>query len=162
LVKAQFTRAPHHAMLRTTTAFTMLAARQQGECPAGPREKPRSIFELLPGDTSDDVLAHIRRQAGFVLPAERFTSGESGVWQRGLADLRHDRDGLSRDRTSHARAPAEHAGRPGLMLAATDARISGASSEQIYRFSSPIHAKPDDLARFHGTNERLAVAISRP
>ena len=46
---------------------------------------------------------------------------------------------------------------PGLMLAATDARYFSSISEQIYRFS-PIHAKAADLARLHGTNERLAVS----
>ena len=43
------------------------------------------------------------------------------------------------------------------MLGATDSRHFRGISDQIYRFS-PIRAKRDDLARFHGTNERLAVS----
>ena len=46
---------------------------------------------------------------------------------------------------------------PGLMIGATDARHFGAISDHIYRFS-PMRAKPDDLARFHGTNERISTA----
>jgi acetylornithine deacetylase/succinyl-diaminopimelate desuccinylase-like protein len=43
---------------------------------------------------------------------------------------------------------------PGLMVAATDSRHFTALSDHIFRFS-PVRAKPEDLARFHGTNERI-------
>jgi carboxypeptidase PM20D1 len=43
------------------------------------------------------------------------------------------------------------------MIAATDSRHFAPLSDHIYRFS-PVRAKPEDLARFHGTNERIAVA----
>ena len=46
---------------------------------------------------------------------------------------------------------------PGLMIAATDSRHFQDVSEHIYRFS-PVRARPEDLPRFHGTNERIAVA----
>jgi carboxypeptidase PM20D1 len=46
---------------------------------------------------------------------------------------------------------------PGLMLGATDARHFEPLSQQVLRFS-PVRAKPEDLSRFHGTNERIALA----
>jgi carboxypeptidase PM20D1 len=46
---------------------------------------------------------------------------------------------------------------PGLMLAASDARHFDAIAEHSYRFM-PIRFKPEDLARPHGTDERIAVA----
>ena len=46
---------------------------------------------------------------------------------------------------------------PGLTIGATDSRHFEAISDHIYRFS-PMRAKPEDLARFHGTNERMSVA----
>jgi carboxypeptidase PM20D1 len=46
---------------------------------------------------------------------------------------------------------------PGLMIGATDSRHFQAVSDHIYRFS-PVRAKPEDLSRFHGTNERMSVA----
>ena len=46
---------------------------------------------------------------------------------------------------------------PGLMLGATDARHFEPFTEQVFRFS-PIRAKAEDLARFHGTNERISLA----
>ena len=45
---------------------------------------------------------------------------------------------------------------PGLMLGGTDARHFEGLSQQVLRFS-PVRAKPEDLARFHGTNERIAL-----
>ena len=45
---------------------------------------------------------------------------------------------------------------PGLVLGATDARHYQALSPAVYRFL-PVLLKPDDLARVHGTNERIAV-----
>ena len=46
---------------------------------------------------------------------------------------------------------------PGLMVAATDSRHFTHLSDHVYRFS-PVRAKPEDLSRFHGTNERIATA----
>ena len=46
---------------------------------------------------------------------------------------------------------------PGLMIGATDSRHFEGVSDHIYRFS-PVRAKPEDLPRFHGTNERISAA----
>ena len=46
---------------------------------------------------------------------------------------------------------------PGLMIGATDSIHFGDISEHIFKFS-PVRAKPQDLPRFHGTNERIAVS----
>ncbi len=45
---------------------------------------------------------------------------------------------------------------PGLLVGGTDSRHFAAVSESIFRFS-PVHATPPDLARFHGTNERIGI-----
>ena len=46
---------------------------------------------------------------------------------------------------------------PGLMIGGTDARHMAAISDAVYRFS-PVRAFPADLARFHGTDERISIA----
>ena len=46
---------------------------------------------------------------------------------------------------------------PGLMVAATDSRHFESVADNVYRFS-PVRARPEDLARFHGTNERISTA----
>jgi carboxypeptidase PM20D1 len=42
-------------------------------------------------------------------------------------------------------------------VAATDSRHFTNVSDHIYRFS-PVRARPEDLTRFHGTNERIATS----
>ncbi|HWY24575.1 MAG TPA: hypothetical protein VNX47_06630, partial [Nevskia sp.] len=46
---------------------------------------------------------------------------------------------------------------PGLVLALTDSRHYADLAANIYRFG-PLRLKPEDLARIHGSNERVAVA----
>ena len=46
---------------------------------------------------------------------------------------------------------------PGLMLGATDSRHFQALSTNIFKFS-PVRALPEDLSRFHGTDERISLA----
>ena len=43
------------------------------------------------------------------------------------------------------------------MVAATDSRHYSAMTDNIFRFS-PVRATAEDLSRFHGTNERVAVS----
>jgi carboxypeptidase PM20D1 len=45
---------------------------------------------------------------------------------------------------------------PGMMIAATDSRHFDGVADNIYKFS-PVRAGPEDLPRFHGTNERIAL-----
>jgi carboxypeptidase PM20D1 len=45
---------------------------------------------------------------------------------------------------------------PSLTVGASDSRHYGALSQNIYRFG-PMRGTPEDLARVHGTNERLSI-----
>jgi carboxypeptidase PM20D1 len=157
LVAAQLTRAPEtNAMLRTTAAFTLLAAGNADNVLPG-RASATLNFRLLPGTSSDDVIAYAQRHAAAVLPADRFTvekltpgseaSAVSPTTARGYRVI---------ERALRELDPGVVVA-PGLMLAATDSRHFRDLAEQIYRFS-PIRATREDLARFHGTNERLAVS----
>jgi carboxypeptidase PM20D1 len=46
---------------------------------------------------------------------------------------------------------------PGLMVGGTDSRHFDGVADNVYKFS-PVRAKPEDLKRFHGTNERISIA----
>jgi len=46
---------------------------------------------------------------------------------------------------------------PGLMVGGTDSQHFANVSDHIYKFS-PVRARPEDLPRFHGTNERISNA----
>ena len=45
---------------------------------------------------------------------------------------------------------------PSLVLVGTDSRHFGDIADQVYRFM-PVRFRPDDLARPHGTDERIAI-----
>ncbi|HEX4909305.1 MAG TPA: M20 family peptidase [Permianibacter sp.] len=157
LVKAQLAQAPGtNAMLRTTTAFTMINAGNKDNVLPG--EANATInFRLLPGTRRDDVLAHVAQQANAVVDEQAYTltalphgsepSPVSATASRGYQWIARSLRELQ----------PELLVAPGLMLGASDSRHFSVISEQIFRFS-PIRAKPDDLARFHGSNERLSLA----
>ena len=46
---------------------------------------------------------------------------------------------------------------PGLVMGGTDSHHYQAIADDIYRFS-PVRVKPEDLARFHGIDERISIA----
>jgi carboxypeptidase PM20D1 len=45
---------------------------------------------------------------------------------------------------------------PGVLFGTTDTRYYQMLAENSFRFL-PLRLKPDDLHRFHGTNERIAL-----
>jgi carboxypeptidase PM20D1 len=109
-------------------------------------------FRLLPGDTSDAVVAHvaeavknpsirIEKSAGFS-EASRVAATDAAGFQLINKTLRQ----------LHPDVIVA----PGLMIGATDSRHFDAVADNVYKFS-PVRAKPEDLKRFHGTNERISI-----
>jgi carboxypeptidase PM20D1 len=141
-----------NAMLRTTTALTLVNAGNKENVLPGHAEATVN-FRLLPGDTKDDVLRHATRviddpaieievlKGDF--PPSRVSSVDSPSYQ-------------AINRTVRELFPGTVVA-PGLMVGGTDSRHFEPFTEQVFRFS-PIRARPEDLARFHGTNERISSA----
>ena len=143
-----------NAMIRTTTAPTMLAGSIKDN--VLPQKATALVnFRIHPNDTTESVLAHVRDSV----------SGISGV----SADLAEDGIGSEASPVSpvdnrpfavlSAVSASLSDGAPaaaGLVLGATDARWTTEISENIYRFA-PSVVPIEDLAGFHGTNERLSV-----
>ena len=148
--------ASTNAMLRTTTALTIVNAGNKENVLPG-RAEATVNFRLLPGDTQAQMLERTRNQVKeatgndkfelFALPgaveASKVAATDSPPYQLINKTIREVFPG-----TLVA---------PGLMIGATDSIHFGAISEHIFKFS-PVRAKPEDLARFHGTNERIAAA----
>jgi carboxypeptidase PM20D1 len=109
-------------------------------------------FRLLPGDTLAATQAYLRENLGdddikiTVPPGNSEPSPVSPVDAEGYRAI---------ERTARQVFP-EAIVAPGLMIAATDSRHFIGVSDAIYRFS-PVRAHPEDLARFHGTNERVSI-----
>jgi carboxypeptidase PM20D1 len=152
LVERQLEKAPStNAALRTTTALTVVeAGNASNVLPA--RATAIVNFRILPGDSSDDVIAHVQRVVAN--PAIR-------IEKLGFSEA---------SRVAHTEAPGyrlidrtlrqlhpDMIVAPGLMVGATDSRYFEGIADDVYKFS-PVRADSADLKRFHGTNERISIA----
>lgn len=152
VVERQLARGPStNALMRTTTALTIVQGGNKENVLPG-RADATVNFRLLPGDTPDTVVAHLKRVVADeriefkVLPTPALPSRVSSV----------DSDAYQLiERTVRELFP-EVIVAPGLMLGGTDARHFDGVAEQVFRFS-PVRARPEDLARFHGTDERISL-----
>ena len=141
-----------NAFMRTTTAPTIFQAGVKDN--VLPPEATATVnFRILPGDTRESVLAHVTRVVAderVVVEADLgFSSDPSAV---------SPSEGWAFEtiaRTVRQTMP-EVVVTPYLVVAGTDARHYEGVSEHIYRFS-PMALEGDDLARIHGTNERVSV-----
>ena len=147
--------ASTNAMLRTTTALTMVNAGNADNVMPG--EVSATInYRLLPGDSAASVLQRLKAQVTRTLGNARFE----------LAALPNSSEASKVSAT--VSAPYQLINRtirevfpgtlvaPGLMIAATDSRHFADISDHIFRFS-PVRAKAEDLSRFHGSNERISA-----
>lgn len=152
VVEAMLATGPStNALMRTTTALTIVNGGNKENVLPG-RADATVNFRLLPGDTPETVLAHLKqviddeRVELKVLPEPSLPSKVSATDSAGYRLI---------ERTVRELHP-EVIVAPGLMLGGTDARHFDGYAEQVFRFS-PVRAKPADLARFHGTDERISI-----
>jgi len=152
LIEGQLERAPAtNALIRTTTAVTLLRSGVQAN--VIPRRARALVdFRILPGDTVEGIVAHVRRT---------------------VADDRIRIDPVGTPRAPSPVSPTEAPGfrllagtirrefpgsvvAPGLVLGGTDSRHFTDLTDAVYRFT-PVRVGPGDLERFHGVNERIPV-----
>ena len=153
IVRRQLEASPStNALIRTTTALTEIRGGDKDNALPGQAEALIN-FRLLPGDSAATVIDHVRRvvQDEQIRIAPAYPADEpsrvSSVTSAAYRVI---------DRTIREVLPGTLVV-PGLMLAATDSRHMTAVADDIYRFS-PVRARSEDLARFHGTDERMSVA----
>ncbi|HHW74161.1 MAG TPA: M20/M25/M40 family metallo-hydrolase [Firmicutes bacterium] len=150
LFKLVFQRTrPGNALLRTTTAVTVL---EGGKVPNVLPSKASAIinFRITPGETVDDLIAHVRGVVGDKIKVEAPTATEpsriSPVDGTGFKAI---------ERAVYATFPRSIAV-PYIVMGGTDAIRYEPVCEQIYRFT-PMLVSTEDLDRMHGTNERLSL-----
>ena len=153
LVEAQLKKWPSaNASFRTTTALTVVNAGQADNVLPG-RATALVNFRLLPGDRSESVVAHVvRTVAEPQIKVEREPAGSEASRVASI-----DGPGYRAIARSLAELHADVVVAPGLMIGATDSRHFDGIADDIYKFS-PMRARPEDLKRFHGTNERISTA----
>ena len=153
LVRRKLLSSPQTAAsIRTTTAPTILqAGTKENVLP----QRARAVVNhrILPGDTVAGVLAH-----------DRTAIGDPRVMLRELPGAREPSRPAAtsgeayRLLSSAIRAEFPHAAiAPGLVLGATDGRHYEFVTSNVFRFA-PFTMRKDDLSRFHGNDERVAVA----
>ena len=145
-----------NAMMRTTTSLTIVNAGNKENVLPG-RAEATVNFRILPGDTKEQVMDHVRKQVSDVVPVDKFElfALPGAVDASKVAPTGSAQYGLL-NRTIHEIFPGVLVA-PGLMVAGTDSIHYGDISDHIFKFS-PVRANSEDLKRFHGTNERLSVS----
>ncbi len=153
LVESQLAKsASTAAMLHTTTALTVVNAGERDNVLPG-RANAQVNFRVLPGDNSDDVIKHTLLAVGEApIKAEK----KPGYSEPSKV-ARTDAPGYQAIAKTIRQLHPDVVVAPSLMLGATDARHFDDVADNVYRFS-PVRAGPNDLPRFHGTNERISVA----
>jgi len=144
-----------NAMLRTTTALTIVNAGNKENVLPG-RADATVNFRILPGDTRDGVMAHVRSTVGKVVDmAHVKAEALPGAKEASKVAPTNSAQYQRLNQTIREVFPDALVA-PGLMVAATDSVHYEPISDHIFKFS-PVRANSEDLKRFHGTNERLSV-----
>lgn len=152
LVEKQLAQgASTNAMLRTTTALTIMHAGNKANVIPGVAEATID-FRILPGDTSQGVLQHVRQRVGPDVEV-RAIGGSKEPTPVSSTDANSYR---VMERTLRSLFPDTIVA-PALYVAGSDSQHFVPLADSIYRFS-PVRVKPQDVARLHGTDERLAVS----
>ncbi len=152
LVRTALEAAPAtNAMIRTTTAVTMVAGGvKENVLPA--TAEATVNFRLAPGDTSDDVLAHVRglvADLNVVVEPDSRATEPSPVADTGSAAYRLLETSLEELVPGIVVAP-------GLVLGGTDSKHYAPVADDAFRFTA-FRLGPDDISRIHGVDERIAV-----
>ena len=141
-----------NALIRTTTAPTVISG---GFKPNALPSEAKAIvnFRILPGDSVEAVVAHVRATIDDADVSLRKVDTEpsepslvSDLGSASFAALR---------RTVRQVFP-DAAVAPGLLIGRTDSRHYAPIADNGYRFL-PMRLKREDLVRIHGANERISV-----
>jgi carboxypeptidase PM20D1 len=139
-------------MVRTTTAATIFqAGTKDNLLPSHARAVVN--FRILPGDSVEAVLEHVRRVVDDdrveIQTVGRFSAEPSAVSSTDSDAFR------TLERTITSVAPGAITA-PYLVVVVTDARHYAGMSRNVFRFL-PIQLTARDLARMHGSDERIGV-----
>ncbi|WP_270730663.1 M20 family peptidase [Shimia sp. Alg240-R146] len=143
---------PTNAMLRTTTAPTMLQASLTEN--VLPTEAVAVVnFRIHPRDTVESVIAHVEA----VVDNPNIDVSMRGEPTHPSPVSSAESDGFQLLAQATLGAFGDVILVPGLTVAGTDTKHFSKISDDSYRFN-PMTFGPDDLSRIHGINERVSIA----
>jgi carboxypeptidase PM20D1 len=153
IVESQLAKgASTAALLRTTTAATVINAGDRENVLPG-RAEAQVNFRVQPGTSSDDVMKHTLLAVG----ESPIKVDKKVGFSEASKVARIDAPGYQAIAKTLRQLHGDMVVAPSLMLGGTDARHFDDVADNVYRFS-PVRAGPNDLPRFHGTNERISTA----
>jgi carboxypeptidase PM20D1 len=142
--------ASSNAIVRTTAALTVVQAGEKENVLPG-RAQGLVNYRMLPGDTAQAVIERTRQAVGPHVRVEPLAGATEASPVSPLTS-----SGYRAIERSIREVFADAVVAPGLMVGGTDAKHMLAICDNVFRFA-PVRAQPHDLARFHGTNERISV-----
>jgi carboxypeptidase PM20D1 len=143
-----------NATLRTTAAVTIFHAGTKDN--VMPSHAMAVVnFRLLPGDTIGGVTEYVRKVVEDPRVKMQPMAGEPP--SEASPQSRPDSANFKRMQRTVGEIYPEAVVAPFVFVGATDAKHYVGLTKDIYRFV-PLLTQPEDLARFHGTNERIGVA----
>jgi carboxypeptidase PM20D1 len=152
LVESQSAASPAgNARIRTTTAATVFQAGiKENVLP----HRARAVvnFRILPGDSIEGVLRHVRDTVGPGIKAAPTGPSNTEPSPESLAAS----PAFSLLQKTIGQVSPGVVVSPNLLSGGTDTKHYVRLSRNIYRFM-PVRVKEADLARIHGTNERIGV-----
>lgn len=156
LLEARLTDPSANALLRTTTAPTMLAGSIKDNV-LPQRASAVVNFRVHPQDSVASVTEHVRRVTQEVPGLEISPYGDGLAAEPSPISSTTSQAYRVLEAVARATVGPDLPVAPSLMIGATDARHAAAiSRDAVYRFTPAVYGE-EDLDGFHGTNERLSV-----
>ena len=142
-----------NATLRTTAAATIIAAgTKDNVMPSHARAIVN--FRLLPGDTLASVTEHVRQVIND--PRVKLQPMDGEPPSEPSPQSSPDSPNFKLMQKTIAQVYPEAVVAPFVFVGATDSKHYSQLTKDTYRFA-PLLTTPEDVARFHGTNERVGI-----
>ena len=152
---AKLSGGEFNAVVRTTTAFTQMEG-SKGVNVIPPVAKMASNHRIIPGETVESVVEHIRRAVDDESVEVSVINGNNPSV---ISEV--NCEAYERVRSTVAETWQDTIVTPYLMVAGSDSRHWGEISDKVYRFSAMALSK-EERGMIHGNNERIPLAtISR-
>ena len=152
LIERQFSASSTtNALIRTTTAATIFKGGiKENILP----KKARAVvnFRILPGDSIEDVVEHVRK----IVNDQRIKIKPFDESSEPSPQVSFDAQSFNLIHKTVKQIYPDVIVAPGMVAVATDSRHFVKLSKNVYRFI-PMRIGPEDMKRIHGTNERISI-----